>query len=76
MKTTNMAMREMWHMSVMKWYSTTSKRNHINVAPAKIAADKCLFLHSKTSATKEINPCTRNYKLTCMLRLLKPIKNI
>lgn len=55
MKSTSMAMMETWHSSVTKWYSTTSKRNHIDVTPAKIAADKRLSLHSKMSAAKEIN---------------------
>lgn len=34
-----------------KWYSSTSRRNHINVNPAVIPADNLTFLHKSMSAT-------------------------
>lgn len=51
MNTTSMVVMEMWHSSVRKWYSATSNRNQMTVAPARTPADKYLFLHSKMSAT-------------------------
>lgn len=50
MKITNMVRMERWQRRVRKWYSATSNRNHISVTPARIPADKCLFLHNKISA--------------------------
>ncbi|RRT82030.1 hypothetical protein B296_00013575 [Ensete ventricosum] len=60
MNTTSMVVMEMWHSSVRKWYSATSNRNQITVAPARTPADKYLFLHSKMSAT--ITPRRHNIK--------------
>lgn len=51
MKITSMARAAIWQTSGIMLYSTTSNRNHINVAPTRTPADKFLSFHSKTSAT-------------------------
>lgn len=55
MKSTSIPRSAMWQRSVTKLYSATSNRNHINVAPARIPADKFLSLHSMMSATAKTN---------------------
>lgn len=42
-------------MKVMKGYSTTSNKNHINVNTAKIVPDSFLFFQNIISATTSIS---------------------
>jgi hypothetical protein len=51
MKITSMAKMAIWESSGITLYSTTSKRNQINVAPRRTPADKFLSFHSRMSAT-------------------------
>jgi hypothetical protein len=50
MKITSIAKMAIWQRNGTILYSTTSNRNHINVAPARTPAVKFLFFHSRTSA--------------------------
>jgi hypothetical protein len=50
MKITSIVKMAIWQRSGTILYSTTSKRNHISVAPARTPADKFLSFHSRMSA--------------------------
>ena len=42
-----------WQTRLSKWYSSSSNKTHIAVAPPRTPAETFLFLHRKTSAAEQ-----------------------